>query len=177
MPELLAPSAVPSVDEPLYSDNQAYVSGWTLVAHFPTATWSPGFVNAPYVLVPVSQVVLAGHLTQVGGQWALQDAVIGMRARIIDWLTALGELPDPQHSLGILCQNAAEYRLWQQAYCNYVDIASIPGPPSAPCDALSAGGLFQAKQAQLGDVLLPTPPPAALTCASEIAYTCEPAGG
>jgi hypothetical protein len=174
MPELLAPSANPSVDEPLYTDHNAYVSGWVIVTHFPTGIGSPGFVYAPYIFFPVSQAVGAGLLIHVGNQWAIQDLVIGMRVRINDVLPAMGLLPDPQNPEGgILCQNAAEYRGYQQYYCKFVDIASTPGPSSAPCDAVSVGGLFQAKQAQFGDVLPPTTPPA-LPCAPGINETCEP---
>ena len=47
MPEMLAPSASPSVDEPLYRDDHAYVSGGMLVAHFPKAVWSPVSATTP----------------------------------------------------------------------------------------------------------------------------------
>jgi hypothetical protein len=163
LPEMLALSASPSVDQPLYHDDAAYVSGGTLVAHFPKAVWSPGEAIAPYELIPANQIVLAGSLTRVGGLWVLRDLVADMRIRINDLLTAVAQFPSDG---GVVCQDTEAYQLAEQDFCPFVDIASVPGPPSASCDALSSAGLFQAKQALLGDVLPPSPAPA--TCAPGI---------
>ncbi len=175
LPEMLAPSASPSVDEPLYHDDAAYVSGGTLVAHLPKAVWSPGESIAPYELIPANQIVLAGSLTRVGGLWVLEDLVADMRIRINDLLTAVAQFPNDG---GVVCQDTEAYQLAEQDFCPFVDIASVQGlPPSAPCDALSSAGLFQAKQALIGDVLPPSPAPA--TCAPGINPTsdgCESLG-
>jgi hypothetical protein len=103
VPEVLVPSASPSVDEPLYRDDQAYVSGGMLVAHFPRAFISPGVPGLPNLLIPVHQVVLAGLLIRVGEQWALQNAVLAMRQRYSDLPTAAAQYPDNQVPGEIVC--------------------------------------------------------------------------
>jgi hypothetical protein len=175
MAELLVPSASPSVDEPLYHDDQAYVSGGMLVAHFPKALWSPGVPEVPYDLLPVSGVVLEGLLTRTGDQWELQNAVVDMRIRFNDLLTSFAQLPDTLAPGELVCQKNAAYLTARQTVCPLVDIASIPGPPSAPCDAVSTASMFQAKQVLLGDVLLPAPP-LVLNCSpgiDPVNDTCE----
>jgi hypothetical protein len=172
MPELLVRSANPSVDEPLYRDAQAYVSGGMLVAHFPTALWSPSNPLVPYELLPATQLVLAGLLTYAGGQWALQDTVVDMRIQFNDLLTALAQIPNPDTG-ELWCHDARTYFAMQQPICSSVDIASVPGQPQ--CDAISMAALIQAKQVQLGDVLPPSPQPA-FACATGIdptTDTCE----
>jgi hypothetical protein len=173
MQESLAPSAVPNVDEPLYRDELAYVSNWTLVAHFPKAIWSTSNVQAPYELGTVSQVVLAGTLTHAGDQWALQDAVVGMRIPVNNLLSYVAVFPDNVAPGELVCQNADTYHAFRQATCSLVDISLIPGPRSARCDAVSSGELFQAKQVLFGKALPPTRVPA-ITCAPGIHPTTDP---
>jgi hypothetical protein len=182
MPEMLVPSASPSVEQPLYRDSQAYVSAGTLVAHFPKALWSPMLwvpsnPAGPNTLVPASGVVLAGLLDNVGGQWMLKDAVVDMRIRMNDGLTFAAQSPSGPAAGDTLCQNPVAYYGALQAFCAAVDIASVPGlPSSAPCDALSTAALFQASPALLGEVLPPSQA-VALKCAPGIhpaTDDCEP---
>ena len=116
-------------------------------------------------------------LIQVSGQWALQDTTVDMRMGVNDLLAAFAQAPDNSAPGEITCQNKGAYISVLQALCPVVDIASSPGPPSAPCDALSVAAVFQAKQALLGDVRPPSPPPA--PCAPGInpaTDSCELAG-
>jgi hypothetical protein len=178
MRESLAPSAAPNVDEPLYRDEQAYVSNWTLVAHFPKAIWSTNNAVVIYPFLPASQMVLAGLLTHEGEQWAMQDVVVDMRIRFNDVLAFDARFPDNLVPGEIICQNSYDYLRARRDICSWVDISFVPGPRSARCDAVSSGELFQAKQVLFGHVLLPAQVPA-MTCAPGIdpaTDSCELAG-
>jgi hypothetical protein len=159
MQEMLVPSTPPSVNEPLYRDDKAYVAGGMLVAHFSKALWSPLLAFAPYQLLPATQVVLAGALTNLSGLWQLQDATVDMRIRFNDLLASLAHWRDNVAPGEVACENVIEYQTVRDTVCPLVDIASIPGASSAPCDAISTAVPFEAKQAQLGDVRLPSPKP------------------
>jgi hypothetical protein len=160
LPEMLAPSAdggAPSVDEPLFRDDQGYVSGGILVAQFPEARWTAGLAIAPKRLTRTHQLVLAGPLNRVAEGWELQNLVVGMRVDFNEILTFVANLIDSTNQLPE-CQSESNWRNTKNNICPYVDIASVPGPASAACDAISLGVLIQAKQALLGDVLSPSPP-------------------
>jgi hypothetical protein len=168
--EMLASPAdggVPSVDNPRFRDDHAYVSGGMLVAQFREALWTPGASYAPHALVPVHHLILAGSLVHVGQGWELQNLVAGMRVALNDALTWVAQLPN-LGSGNPTCQSQDAYSNAKRNICPFVDIASDPGPASAPCDAISAGVLFQAKQAGFAPVPLPPSPASPLVCAGNI---------
>ncbi len=151
-----------SVDQPLFRDDLAYVSGNMLVAHFATAVWPTNLPIAPTDLEPVHQLVMAGKLVPVGDAgdvWELQDLTIGYRLAISDAIVRWARWPlngDPM--FGYICQSKTDYDATKAKLCSYADISAEEDVPTAPCDAFSDGVLIQAKQAKLGDVAPPSPP-------------------
>jgi hypothetical protein len=166
LPQMLRPSAdggTPSVDEPLFRDDQAYVSGGKLVAHFPEALWTLGAPLAPAALARVYRLVVAGSLTRVSQTtWELQNLVVGFAVKPSDDFIFGAYLPFGTTNAP-LCQFASDFRAAEKRVCTFADIASTSDSASAPCDALSAGFRLQAKQAGFGEVLTqtPVPPPCA----------------
>ena len=175
---MLAPSGdggTPSPDEPRYRDDHAYVSGGVLVAQFLEAQWTPALPNVPNALYQVHGVVLAGSLTRVGMGWELQNVMAGGRTALPDVFLVAAEFPDLLGGMTVpTCQVPVDYVAEKRNTCPFVDIASVSDSPSAPCDAVSWGLLFQFKQAAFGEVLPPTGSP--LDCALGIAPendTCD----
>lgn len=179
LPELLATSGdaeVLSLDAPRFRDESAYVSGGVVVARFADALWTPGWTVVP--LIPVHQVVLSGSLTRVADGWQLQNAVAGMRIGITDALTYGAQLPNATTGVPV-CQVEADYMTMRNNVCPFVDVASVSSSPSAACDAISAGVLFQAKPATFGAILTARAPPGEPACAPGVhpeTDTCEPSG-
>lgn len=160
-PQVLAPPAdgeAPSLEAPLYVDPHAYVSGGVLVARFDEA---PGNYSnlAPSLLIPLHGVVLQGSLRRVDtGTWELDDGIVGARMAMSSFLeayawTSVGPFPEPPPN----CKFPATEPAFIQLNCSYADIAYDGGSPETPCDALSVGLAFQAKQALLGEVGGPPP--------------------
>jgi hypothetical protein len=178
LPDMLESSSdggSPSLDDPRFRDDHAYVSGGVLVAQFQEALWTNGLRYAPKALTRVHQLILAGSLERVGEGWELNDVVVDMRTQFNEALVYAAHLPDPMTGMPV-CDSEADYLAAKRNICPFLDIASVPGPPSAPCDALSTGVLLQAKQAAFGSVLQPSPPPSPLTCATgkdPATDTCE----
>lgn len=156
---MVAPSADgggPSLDNPRFRDDHAYVSHGMLVAQFEEALWTAALSYAPYALLPVHQLILAGSLVRVGQGWELQNLVAGMRASFNDALTSASRLINLENMVPT-CEDPNLYLQTRQNICPFLDIASVQGgPASAPCDAISIGILLQAKQAALGIVLPPS---------------------
>jgi hypothetical protein len=162
-PETLVPlddagTTTYSVDQPRFRDDRAYVSGGVLVAHIVEALWPAALVLAPDALTPVEQVILTGHLVQFGGGWELQNGVGGLREKLSDSLRVAARYPSPVDPSQPICKFPGVYQGLKLQFCEYADIASSPDSPSSPCDALSLGWHFQAKQALLGDVGPPASP-------------------
>jgi hypothetical protein len=160
LPEMLVPpgdGGTPSVDQPQFRDDQAYVSGGVLVAKFDGALWPAGLDRAPTWLTKVEQVVIAGHLARVGDTWELQNLVTGVRIRLPDALIAAARFPIALGADQYVCQLPTAYDGLRQQLCRYLDIASGPDSPSSVCDAASGGSLLQAKPALFGDVRPPSP--------------------
>lgn len=176
LPELLETSSdaeAPGLDAPRFRDVSAYVSGGVLVARFADALWTAGWKTVP--LIPVHQVVLSGSLTQGAGGWQLQNVVAGMRIGVTDALTYGAQFPDSVTGIPV-CQVEADYMKLRNNLCPFVDIASVSSSPSAPCDAISSGALFQAKPAAFG-AILPAGAQVAPDCAPGIhpeTDRCEP---
>jgi hypothetical protein len=162
-----------SVDQPRFRDDGAYVSGWVLVAHFAEALLPAGLVLAPDALSGIRQGIMSGRLVQVGAGWELQNGVGAERVKLTDVLRTAARYPSPSDPSQPLCKFPVLYQGLKDQFCAYADIASGPDSPSSPCDALSGGSRFQAKQALLGDVgppASPLPP-----CAPEVPEpdTCD----
>jgi hypothetical protein len=141
------------LDKPRYHDGRAYVTNGVLVAHFPQALSPSGLALAPSSLLLVNDVWIAGNIMQVGAQWELQHLVVGLRSPVHSLLPISSRLADGNNQP--FCQVPAEYQSLKAQLCAFVDIASVPSPPTAPCDALSGGSIFEAKQAALGGIGMP----------------------
>ncbi len=155
LPDTLAPledDGAPGydLDQPLFHDENAYVSQGVLVARLPEALWPTGLDAAPSSLQRVAQLVLAGNLVRVGEQWELQHIMTGLRDPVKTVL-AIGARTAPQGGQPI-CQSASQYLMIKRRMCSFVDIASGPDSPTSPCDAMSGGSLLEAKQAVLGGI-------------------------
>jgi hypothetical protein len=152
-----ADGAAPSIDQPLFVDRHAYVSDWVLVSRLDDAVISSGPGSAaPTLLVPVRGMVLQGTLRQVRpfGSWELDDGVVGARMsitsalRLAFYALAYPGMPFPA------CSDPNAIPTTIRQTCGFADIAYEGDSPQAPCDALSLGFGFQAKQALLSDVIV-----------------------
>ena len=171
LPETLADApdgSAPSVDQPLFHADQAYVSGGVLVARFNTALW-PGTVRAfPRLLITAHELVIAGDLSPVantGGAWALNNVVTGTRIGLTDVLIVSSYEPDrlagfDGSPLEFFCKDPGSYSIVKQVVaCPFLDITMDPtAPPSSSCDSLSVGLLYEMQPALLGGVAEPAPP-------------------
>jgi hypothetical protein len=139
-----------TLDQPMFHDDRAYVTGGVLVAHVPQASWPTGLAVAHGSLHIVQQVVLAGNLVQVGQQWELQHLVVGLRDSVQDILSISAVILQPG---GLpLCASNDLYQAYKRRLCSFVDISAEPDSPANSCDALSGGSILEARQAVLGGV-------------------------
>jgi hypothetical protein len=153
LPDSLVPLGDPTAptfnkDQPRFTDKAAYVSNWTLVAHFPDA------LGGTATVVPVKRVVIAGGLVphgDAGSGWQLQGVVVGSRVAVPAAIPLWARLPLAGSS-SPLCSDKTSYELLKGQFCSYVDIAADTDSPTAPCNAFSAGFRGDAKQALLGEV-------------------------
>jgi hypothetical protein len=172
-PDVLVPSGdgTYSTDQPSFHDDQAYVSGWVMVAHLPEVLWGTGTDLAPDHLDRFRQLVLTARLVQVQEQkWELREGMWGARMPFHDALLSKGLETSFSSSNKVICQFKSEYEMWKSQVCSYVDIASGPDSPSSPCDALSMAAGFEAKQALLGEA--GRPPGALPSCAPGVLFEC-----
>ena len=189
LPETLVPptdGSAPSVDQPLFHAGQAYVTGGVLVARFDKPLWWGGVQNRPRLLVTAYQLEIAGNLRRVdgaNGMWELQDLVAGFRVSLRDAMTVLAWEPNTLTGAAagdggpapVFCQDKATFEEVKKIdVCAYADITLDPNAPrSSQCDALSVGLLFQAKQALLGGVAGPAPPPPVPGCDPSVDLATE----
>jgi hypothetical protein len=167
LPDFLAPTGdggSPNVNQPLFCDEGAYVNGGVLVARFAEALWPSGSALAPSVSTRVEDVMMAGHLVQVqvGGTWALRQVVGGLRIGLSETLGAASRLPSQDDPSQPVCASQTAYNKVKTVACAAADLASGPNPSSSPCDSISAGFVFDADEAQLGDIA--SPPDSPLHC-------------
>jgi hypothetical protein len=176
--EMLVPPGY-DIDEPQFVDSRAYVSNRILVAQFKNVLWPDGLPSAPDSVNRVAQFTLMGHLMNDGGPWELPDLVLSRRLRINDVLSTLARAPaDIAGPTSLLCATAVSYERLRRIICSYEDITSGADSVASPCDALSAGTLIFARQAQLGSVRPPASDPP--TCAPDVqpdTDTCQSLAG
>lgn len=139
----------PRLDGSPLIDPVAYVAGWNLVSRltsFPLASPS----QAPRL---AADYIWTGRLAKEGGGWAIHDGVQSSRLPVSELLASLGgydDVLDPNHRA--LCRGTAEYAALKAKICSFVDIATLQGDRSRPCDALSNGSTFEASPAILGGI-------------------------
>jgi hypothetical protein len=145
------------VNRPRFEDDQAYVSGWVLVAHLPEVLAGPGHDLAPDRLDHFVKLVLTARLVRAdaGALWELRDGDWGARMPINDALSSMGF--NTGSTPGVPnCQVKTDYEPAKAILCSYEDISSEADNTSSACDALSVGGSFEAEQALVGP---PADPP------------------
>jgi hypothetical protein len=147
-----------SVQRPRFVDDQAYVSGGVLVAHWPDALWMSGLTLAPRALNPVHDVVLTARLVRVGQAWELDDGMDDLRLATSEGLPFIARTATSSASMDPVCLYKSLYDSAKQRFCSYVDIAVDGGDPSSPCDAISGAATFTARPALIGDIAAPPPP-------------------
>jgi hypothetical protein len=167
LPEFLADTGdggALSVGQPRFHADRAYVTGFTLVARFDETLWPGEAYFAPRLLVTAHQLTIQGKLTPVGDAgagWELPALVAGLRVSATDSLTilALQNLTAPDGGAVQYCQDKPSYDSAKQLFCSFVDVTADPNAVrSTPCDALSAGVIYHAREALLGGIKGPAPP-------------------
>jgi hypothetical protein len=152
-PDCLLPptdGSTPSVDQPRFVDDHAYVTNGVLVSRLQEGLWQ-GTSDLPE---PTRHVVIAGALTQNdGGLWQMTNATIGFAVALKDYLFNTAWFPWGPGGAYQLCQAPTYYPLQVMNTCAIADIAFDSSSPTAPCDAISFGIGFDAIQARLGDVM------------------------
>jgi hypothetical protein len=155
-------SSLPAQCTSVFTTDQAYVTNYTVVAHFTNLTVTFGdrsflggatmLLNDAILVGQLQQVQLVSHLFSynlvagtIAGRWPTQAL-----------LSTLATIPDPNVDGGFLCgQSNFEYQLIKTVVCDTADISSqaITDNSNAPCDAVSVGMTFTAGPAMLGGVL------------------------
>ncbi len=146
-----------TIDQPVFEDDKAYVSGGVLVARF--AQMAILFQSLGVRLrIDLRDVVVTGTLTETdaGERRLTQGTMAGLWA-VSDLFADLAEL---RYNGGqTLCTDSGYYSTVKNAFCRSVDaLAAGAGDPTKPCDALSFGMSFEAWPAQLGAAVMSAPP-------------------
>jgi hypothetical protein len=145
-----------SLDQPVFEDDKAYVSGGVLVAHFPQMAILFSSLGV-HLRIDLHSVVVSGTLTDsdAGGKRLTQATMSGA------WKVSdlFADLSDLRVNGGMaLCTNSAYYITVKNAFCTAVDaVAKGGGGPTTPCDALSFGMSFEAWPANLGTPVMSMP--------------------
>jgi hypothetical protein len=143
------------VDDAVYTDVNAYVTDWTVVANLPEAgmVLSSGGTATP---LNITAGFITARIEQVASGWALRDGIFAGRWRISDFFEMLSTI---ENAGSYLCTDHPVYDAIKSAVCEYPDIAAELAGPTTPCDALSFGMGLEADPAQIGVVLeSPTAP-------------------
>lgn len=134
-------------------DDDAFVMGSTLVAHFDT-------VRLPMrgVYIQAVDIVLTGrpHIDPIDG-WTIQDGTIAGKVHS-DALLAFIPLATRAVVNVSLCTNDdLNYKLAKSLLCQAADLPEKDGDPKTPCTYASIGLNFQSSPASLGGVVDPAP--------------------
>jgi hypothetical protein len=144
-----------TVDDPLYVDTKAYVSGGTLVASLPKSSLILGSGDNQLVLDLTAGFVTARVVGQ-GGALRLEGGTLAARWRLADVFKTLSTFRDTSGSP--VCTDDLLYDSVKDQICGFVDIYSALASPTDECDSISLGIGFEAEPAKLGD-LHPGPTP------------------
>jgi hypothetical protein len=144
-----------TVDDPLYVDTKAYVSGGTLVASLSESSLILGSDDNQMVLDLTAGFVTARVVVR-GGALRLEGGTLAARWRLTDVFKTLSTFRDTAGTP--VCTDDLLYDTVKDQICGFVDIYSALGTPTDECDSLSLGIGFEAEPAKLGD-LQPGPTP------------------
>ena len=147
-----------SLDQPLFVDPKAYVSGGVLVASL--SKLSVLIQSAGVRLqLDLSDVALRATILQPdsGAGFHLTNGVLGASWILTDMFTDMGGL----RLNGVaICTDSLSYATAKSRLCGTVDLGPSGSDAGAPCNALSFGMSFAADPAILGPVAaLPAPSP------------------
>ena len=136
-----------SLDQPVYKDPGAYVSGGVLVAKIPALPLlfvGPGV----HLQLDLGEATLSATLVPAdGGGFRLTGGTLAATWKLSSVFADLAGLRVNGNSS--LCVGSGYYAIIKQQLCNATDLASSGGS-TAPCDALSFGMSFEAWPAVLG---------------------------
>jgi hypothetical protein len=141
-------------DEPLYFDDNAYVSGGTLVASLPTSAIELATGDSRVPLLITAGFVVA-KLVNEGGKWSLRDGVLTGRWKTTDIFSMMsafrlaGGLP--------ICTDDMLYGVVKDKICNLRDIFSGVGTPTTACDSLSLALGFDADPVKVSPMVAEPP--------------------
>jgi hypothetical protein len=168
-----------STCQSIYSDDQAYVSGGFVVAHFNqlmVAFGDRSFLGG--ATMQLSSAILVGQLVAVqlptsGFSYKLTSGTIAGRWPTKALLQTLATIPDTTTEGGFLCGEGLEYDIIKRVVCQIADISQNPANDNmnAACDAVSVGMTFSAGPAQLGAVFAVPPAPAGCTTDAGFPFT------
>jgi hypothetical protein len=151
-----------------FEDPAAYVSASQLVVTLPRARWPLTIrdrsIMGGYWVLALERAFIVCNIEENDGMYQLSACTLGGRLPSDTLVRDLWRLQDPR-SLSedaFLCTNTSLYPRLKESICWLTDSASVPGPVSSPCDALSLGVAFDTRPALLGDVAAAAPP--ASTC-------------
>jgi hypothetical protein len=137
------------IDQPLFFDDEAYVSDFHIVANLPNA----GLVlttDESAVTIKLVAGSVSARLEQANGRWSLREGLITGRWPLADFFKTVGSMTsggDP------ICTDHPVYSLIKNGVCRFPDIASSLGGPTTPCDSMSFGMAFDAEPAALGIIV------------------------
>jgi hypothetical protein len=144
-----------------YFTDNAYVSGYTLVAtalNFPIII---GSLATQPVTIHLDEGVIRAQLDMSGGKLnSITTGVLGGRWDPAKFLPSLQSVPDPLIPGNHLCGDAdITYQIFKKDICAATDInRSASGDQSGACNSVSMGLGFEAVPALLGDAGAVVPP-------------------
>lgn len=151
------------VNQPRFSDALAYVSDYRVVASLPEASLRLDVGLSAELIVKLGMVLAGSSLVcqleqrDGGGFHWEADCDLGGVWEANNLVRQLGQFPKPGFG-GALCAGDALYQTFRDRVCGQVDMVySGRAGATTPCDALSMGVHWHAKQALIGDVYETSP--------------------
>jgi hypothetical protein len=135
-----------SLENPKFSDSNAYVTDGVLVASF-----TVGSFQIYDFSVVLNAAFITGEVVQTEQGWTLRHGMLGARWKLSNLLSQVGRFKFLGQSV---CTNHPAYSELKNGICSYADVFSGLGTPTTPCDSLSTGMAFETKPALLGDIIV-----------------------
>ncbi len=156
--DLASPPSGGEIPASKWADPSAYVRAGWLVASLPESTelWFSGLsAETPGLRFVLNHPVIAARLEQDSdGRWLFSSATLGATSKPSDMITSFREIG--------FCENLCDSYTTTLGYLSQgVDMlsSSFEPMPDQPCDALSFGMAFSAKQYDNFQVVSVPPPP------------------
>jgi hypothetical protein len=158
---------------PLYVDENAFVSGGTLVAHIDFPIALTGSTAGALAIDIVGGQIVAPIVSNGSGSFNLIGSVVAGRWKTDELLTSLQTVNDPFDKTQTLCGSDPTYQNFKPLICSYADVAADPATDNKgqPCGALSVAIGFSMAPANLGTVYTNGPKPA--PCGANYSDSCN----